>query len=84
MASWFNPRAVTYNSSPSLVAQSGAIGDTLYKLYTDARANKQEQERQKGNVKLISPKIKGNLTKIDNSRNENTKIYKIKESLIII
>ena len=46
MASWFNPRAVTYNSSPSLVAQSGAVGDTLYKLYTDARANKQEQERQ--------------------------------------
>ena len=46
MAAWFNPRAVTYNANPSLVAQSGAIGDTLYKLYTDARANKQEQERQ--------------------------------------
>lgn len=46
MASWFNPRAVTYNSNPYLVAQSGAIGDTLYKLYMDARANKQEQDKQ--------------------------------------
>ena len=46
MASWFNPRAVTYNANPYLVAQSGAIGDTLYKLYQDARANKQEQDKQ--------------------------------------
>ncbi|PPB58772.1 hypothetical protein CDQ71_00300 [Campylobacter hyointestinalis subsp. hyointestinalis] len=46
MAAWFNPRAVTYNSNPALVAQSGAVGDALYKLYSDARANKQEQDRQ--------------------------------------
>lgn len=43
---WFNPRAVSYHSNPYLVEQSGAVGDTLYKLYMDARANKQEQDRQ--------------------------------------
>ncbi|ANE34343.1 hypothetical protein CHL_0996 [Campylobacter hyointestinalis subsp. lawsonii CCUG 27631] len=43
---WFNPRAVSYHSNPYLVEQSGAVGDTLYKLYMDARANKQEQEKQ--------------------------------------
>ncbi|RAZ49221.1 hypothetical protein, partial [Campylobacter hyointestinalis] len=43
---WFNPKAVSYHSNPYLVEQSGAVGDTLYKLYMDARANKQEQEKQ--------------------------------------
>lgn len=43
---WFNPKAVSYHSNPYLVEQSGAVGDTLYKLYMDARANKQEQDRQ--------------------------------------
>ncbi|CUU89094.1 Uncharacterised protein [Campylobacter hyointestinalis] len=46
MAAWFNPRAVTYNPNPALVAQSGAVGDTLYKLYMDARANKNELAKQ--------------------------------------
>lgn len=46
MAAWFNPRAVTYNPNPALVAQSGAIGDKLYELYKDARANKNELDKQ--------------------------------------
>lgn len=46
MAAWFNPRAVTYNSNPALVAGSGAVGDALYKLYSDARANKNELDKQ--------------------------------------
>lgn len=46
MAAWFNPRAVTYNANPYLVAQSGAIGDKLYELYKDARANKNELDKQ--------------------------------------
>lgn len=43
---WFNPRAVSYHSNPYLVEQSGAVGDTLYKLYMDARANKNELAKQ--------------------------------------
>lgn len=69
MASWFNPRAVTYNANPYLVAQSGAIGDTLYKLYTDARANKQEQERQNE----LKRQFEANFAENQRQFNENQK-----------
>ncbi|WP_086270061.1 hypothetical protein [Campylobacter devanensis] len=69
MASWFNPRAVTYNANPYLVAQSGAIGDTLYKLYTDARANKQEQDRQNE----LKRQFEANFAENQRQFNENQK-----------
>lgn len=69
MASWFNPRAVTYNANPYLVAQSGAIGDTLYKLYTDARANKQEQEKQNE----LKRQFEANFAENQRQFNENQK-----------
>ena len=77
MAAWFNPRAVTYNANPYLVAQSGAIGDTLYKLYQDARANKQEQDKQNELIRQFNTTFGENQRQFNINQENKNKEFEI-------
>lgn len=77
MAAWFNPRAVTYNANPNLVAQSGAIGDTLYKLYQDARANKQEQDKQNELIRQFNATFGENQRQFNINQENKNKEFEI-------
>lgn len=77
MAAWFNPRAVTYNANPNLVAQSGAIGDTLYKLYQDARANRQEQDKQNELVRQFNATFGENQRQFNINQENKNKEFEI-------
>ena len=77
MAAWFNPRAVTYNANPYLVAQSGAIGDTLYKLYQDARANKQEQDKQNELIRQFNTTFGENQREFNINQENKNKEFEI-------
>ncbi|MEE3776458.1 hypothetical protein V2I28_03015 [Campylobacter sp. CX2-4080-23] len=77
MAAWFNPRAVTYNANPNLVAQSGAIGDTLYKLYQDARANRQEQDKQNELIRQFNATFGENQRQFNINQENKNKEFEI-------